>query len=142
MKTMPSTTSSAIRIRPATAFAIDVVAVLVFVAIGRRSHDETGSVVSGIVAVAAPLLIGLVVGWIVSKGWFSPASARTGVIVWVATVAIGMALRRLVFDRGIATAFIIVTTVVLFAFVLGWRLLAAQLATRRHVRAENERTRP
>ena len=51
---------------PPVAFGFDVAAVLLFVAIGRRSHDESGSAISGIVAVAAPLLIGLVVGWLIA----------------------------------------------------------------------------
>lgn len=113
------------------AFGIDVIAVLLFVAIGRRSHDEAGSVISGVIAVAAPLLIGLVVGWLIAKAWKAPGTIQTGAIVWVTTVVVGMALRRLVFDRGIATAFIIVTTVVMCLFLLGWRLAAEQLAKRR-----------
>lgn len=126
-----TTSTVSTRIRPGVAFAIDIAAVVLFVAIGRRSHDESGSVIGGIVAVAAPLLIGLVVGWVVARAWTSPAALQTGAIIWVTTVVLGMALRRLVFDRGIATAFIIVTTVMLCLFLLGWRLLAEQLAKRR-----------
>ncbi|MEO5898586.1 MAG: DUF3054 family protein, partial [Ilumatobacteraceae bacterium] len=43
----------------ALAAVLDVVSVVVFVAIGRRSHDESGSVVAGIAKVAAPFLIAL-----------------------------------------------------------------------------------
>lgn len=114
------------RITPAAALAMDVVAVLLFVAIGRRSHDETGSAISGILAIAAPLLIGLACGWVAATAWRTAASIRTGVVVWLVTVVVGLALRRLVFDRGIATAFVIVTTVVLGLFLVGWRLLAAR----------------
>ena len=123
--------TTAPRIRPAVALGLDVVSVLVFVGIGRRSHDESGSVISGIVAVAAPLLIGLAAGWAIARAWRSPVALQTGAIIWVTTVVVGMALRRLVFDRGIATAFIIVTTVVLCLFLLGWRLIVERLAKRR-----------
>ncbi|MEO6125275.1 MAG: DUF3054 domain-containing protein [Ilumatobacteraceae bacterium] len=122
---------SAPRIRPAAAFALDVVAVLLFVAIGRRSHDEPGSVVGGTIAVAAPLLIGLVIGWLLAQAWTSPMTLRSGAIIWVVTVVVGLAMRRLVFDRSIATAFIIVATVVLCLFLLGWRLVAAQIIRHR-----------
>jgi hypothetical protein len=49
--------------------------------------------------------------------------------VWVVTVALGMLLRRTVFDRGTAASFVIVATLVTGALLLGWR--AAQLVVAR-----------
>jgi uncharacterized membrane protein YbjE (DUF340 family) len=106
------------------AAVLDVVAVLVFVAIGRRSHDETGSVVAGVAKVAAPFLIALTVGWIVSRAWRAPTTLSTVAVIWLVTVVLGMVLRHTVFDKGTATSFIIVTAVVTFVFLFGWRVIA------------------
>ena len=111
--------------RTSTAFAIDVLAVLVFVAIGRRSHDEAGNVVAGALGVAAPFLIAAALGWFIARAWREPFGIRSGALIWVSTVAIGLLLRRFVFDRGTATAFVIVATITLGIMIVGWRALAA-----------------
>ncbi len=111
--------------RAVLAAFIDVVAILVFVAIGRRNHDE-GTAVDGILAVAAPFLIALAVGWIVARAWTRPMQVETAFIIWPITVALGMVLRNLVFDRGTALPFIIVATAVTGLFLVGWRLVAAR----------------
>lgn len=114
---------------PIIAGLVDVLAIIVFVAIGRRNHDE-GVAAAGVIDTAAPFLIALVVGWIASRAWREPLSARTGVIVWVTTVAIGMVLRKVAFDDGTATAFVIVATVFNAATLNGWRLAARARAAR------------
>jgi carbon starvation protein CstA len=107
----------------------DVVAVLVFAAVGRRSHDEAGSL-AGVLATAWPFLAGSVVGWLVSRAWVRATRVLpTGVTVWLCTVVIGMLLRRLT-GHGTAVSFVVVALVVLGAFLLGWRGLR-QLAARR-----------
>ena len=53
--------------RIAIAAGIDIVAILLFVAIGRRSHHEDGSVIAGTIAVAGPFLIGLAFGWLEAR---------------------------------------------------------------------------
>ncbi|MEY4173948.1 MAG: hypothetical protein RI900_1113, partial [Actinomycetota bacterium] len=58
---MPDTAAPTRRI--AGSFALDAVFVLLFVALGRSSHDEGGNAVTGTLSVAAPFLIALVVGW-------------------------------------------------------------------------------
>jgi Protein of unknown function (DUF3054) len=110
----------------------DVVSILVFVAIGRRSHEESGNVVVGALGVAAPFLIGLAGAWAVTKAWKHPIEPGVGVLIWLVTVALGMVLRHFAFDRGTATPFIIVATVALGVLLVGWRLLA-QLIARRHL---------
>jgi hypothetical protein len=42
------------------------------------------------------------------------------------TVALGLVLRNLVFDRGTALPFIIVATLVTGVFLVGWRMVAAR----------------
>ncbi|EUA68678.1 hypothetical protein I553_1866 [Mycobacterium xenopi 4042] len=52
---------------------VDVLCVLLFCALGRRSHDE-GLSAAGVVTTAWPFLSGTVVGWLVSAGWRRPAA--------------------------------------------------------------------
>jgi hypothetical protein len=113
------------------ALAIDVAAVIVFVAIGRRSHDESGSVIAGALRVATPFLIGLGAGWLVARAWQGPMAVPSGGWIWATTVIVGLVLRRTVFDRGVAFAFVLVATITLAIFVVGWRLVARQIESRR-----------
>ena len=119
------TAAPATRRTIAVAAAADVVAILVFVAIGRRSHDETGNAVVGAMRVAAPFLIGLAAGWSVARAWRRPMAVTTGLVIWPVTVIVGMLLRRTVFDRGTALSFVIVATIVTGVFLIGWRAIAA-----------------
>jgi hypothetical protein len=112
------------------AAALDAVAVLVFVVVGRRNHDE-GSALGGIVETALPFLIGLGVGWLVVRAWRRPATIFTGLIVWPVTVLVGMVARRTLFDDGTATSFVVVTTLFLGACFLGWRQVRAVATIRR-----------
>lgn len=113
------------------AAALDAAAVVVFVAVGRRSHDEGGNPVVETLQVAAPFLIALAVGWVVARAWNRPASLRIGLVVWPVTVALGMVLRHWVFDRGTAASFIVVATIATGVLLLGWRAVASAVARRR-----------
>ncbi|CAN5795801.1 DUF3054 domain-containing protein [soil metagenome] len=110
--------------RTAAAAAVDVAAVLAFVLIGRRSHEE-GLTLGGVASTAAPFLIALAAGWVIGQAWRQPVSVRTGVAVWMVTVIAGLLLRRFAFEEGTALAFMIVTAVVLGVLQIGWRLAAA-----------------
>ena len=112
-----------------TAAIVDVVAVVVFVAIGRRNHNE-GTALSGIIDVAAPFLIALGISWIGLRTWREPFNRASLIATWVITVVIGLLLRRLVFDRGIATAFIIVATITLGVLLSLGRLLSRKLSAK------------
>lgn len=116
--------------RAAVAAVIDIVAVITFVAAGRRNHDEATSL-TGILGVAAPFLIGLAVGWLVLRTWRSPFDIAHGLGLTVVTVALGMVLRNLAWDRGTATSFVIVATIITGALLVGWRAIATAIATRR-----------
>ena len=109
-----------------TTAIVDVVAVVVFVAIGRRNHDE-GTALSGVLGVAAPFLIALGISWIGLRTWNEPFTRRSWVATWIITVFVGLLLRRLVFDRGIATPFIIVATITLGVLLGLGRLLSRKL---------------
>ncbi|MCV7078997.1 DUF3054 domain-containing protein [Mycobacterium szulgai] len=109
---------------------IDVVAVLVFCALGRRSHDE-GINVTGVATTAWPFLSGTVVGWLLSRAWQRPtAVAPTGLIVWVCTVAVGMLLRK-ASSAGVAASFIVVASTVTAVLLLGWRAAVGLTQRRR-----------
>lgn len=113
------------------AFLLDALLVILFAAIGRRSHDESGAA-AGVLSTAGPFLAGLVLGWAVSLAVrrSAPLSVHSAVSVWFATVFFGMVLRVLT-GRGIAVSFVIVASVVLAVFLLGWRWAVGFIARRR-----------
>ena len=101
----------------------DAASIVIFVAIGRKNHDE-GEAASGIFRVAAPFLLALLAGWVIARAWKEPLSQKSGVLISLTTIILGMVLRNIVFDDGTATAFIIVATVFLGTLPNGWRALA------------------
>jgi hypothetical protein len=102
----------------------DVGVVVLFVAIGRRSHDDDGSSVTGALRVAAPFVIALAIAWLLGRVWMRPLAWRSGVVVWIGTVVAGVLLRRVVFDRGTAAGFVVVAGIFMGALFNGWRALA------------------
>lgn len=113
------------------AVIVDIVLVLVFAAIGRASHDEDAG---GFLLTAWPFLIALVVGHLLAALLPGrprrPWSILWGVVVWIATVAGGMLIRVLSGDTA-EVPFIIVATIVLGVFLVGWRAITALLRRRR-----------
>lgn len=109
--------------RAVRSFAFDLIAVVTFVTIGRRNHEE-GLTVGGIAETAAPFVIALIVGWVLMQAWRRPDDWVVGVGIWAFTVAGGMVLRRLVFDEGTAVSFVIVASLFTAVTIIGWRLLA------------------
>lgn len=109
---------------------LDVVAVVAFATLGRRSHDE-GLGVVGVVDTAAPFLLGLVLAWVVLRAWRRPTHLATGLGVAAITVVVGMVLRRTAFDEGTAASFVVVATLFLTTAMLGWRLVVVALDRRR-----------
>lgn len=113
------------------AIIVDIVFVLIFAAIGRASHGENPV---GFILTAWPFVIALLVGHLLAG--LLPARPRRpwsllwGVVVWAVTVAGGMLLRVLSGDTA-EVPFIIVATLVLGAFLVGWRAVAGLLRRRR-----------
>lgn len=113
-----------------TALAVDVGCIVLFCAVGRRSHAE-GLTVTGLAETAWPFLTGTGTGWLLTRGWRKPtALLPTGVTVWIATVVIGMLLRQ-ASSQGVALSFVVVAAVVTAVLLLGSRLLAGWLV---HIR--------
>ena len=103
---------------------VDALVVVMFVVIGREDHGFE-STVSDYLRVSAPFLVGLGVTIVVLRAWRWPLDWRTGAVVAVGTVVVGMLLRHVVWNDGTAGTFIIVTTAVLVAGMVGWRLVVA-----------------
>jgi hypothetical protein len=117
-------------LRTAAVFAADLVAVVVFVLLGRSSHGHDESP-TGVLVTLWPFLSGLLVGWLVLLLiGFRPTSYRAGLILVVATVAVGMTLRHTVSHGGTPVSFVIAASTFLTFFYLGWRAVA-HLARRR-----------
>ncbi|NOV96626.1 DUF3054 domain-containing protein [Isoptericola halotolerans] len=117
-----STVTPARRVWPAAVG--DVVSVGAFAVVGTANHGSGGSL-GHVLAVAAPFLIGLAVGWLVARAWRAPARLwPTGVVVWAATVVLGLALRPL-FVGGLEWSFVLVTAGFLAVTMLGWRTIAS-----------------
>lgn len=103
---------------------------LVFCALGRRSHDE-GLNLTGIATTAWPFLTGTAVGWLAARGWRRPtAVAPTGVVVWLSTVVVGMVLRKAT-SAGVTASFVVVATAVTALLLLGWRVAVGLTLRRR-----------
>src|SRR6478752_2000270 len=103
----------------ALAALADIVGVLVFCAVGRRSHAE-GLTAAGVAETAWPFLVGTAAGWLLIRGWRRPtAISPTGRVVWVSTVVIGMLLRKAT-SAGVAVSFVVVAAVVTAVLLLGW----------------------
>jgi hypothetical protein len=112
------------RLLAAGALALDLAAIVIFAAAGRNTHEH-GLAVAGILLTATPFLIGALIGWAALRAWRRPTALwPTGVVVWLAAVVVGLALRGLA-GGGLALSFQIVTFLVLGALLLGWRALAA-----------------
>ena len=115
---------------PIIAAVVDLVLVVVFCAIGRRSHDEANAV-AGLATTAWPFGTGAVVGWVATWALYRDKFdayliVPTGIVVWVSTVAVGMIL-RVVSGQGTAFSFVLVASTVLAIFLFGWRALARLL---------------
>ena len=115
---------------------VDVVLVIVFCAIGRRSHDEANAL-TGLLTTAWPFLGGLALGWIANEALYRnkslPASVvPAGIVIWLCTLVGGMLL-RVVSGQGTAFSFILVAATVLGVFLLGWRAIYAAVERRRAV---------
>jgi hypothetical protein len=116
------------------AIAVDVICILVFAILGRSSHQETTDLL-GVAHTAWPFLVGCLMGTIIGRTWRHPLSLKSGVAVWLGTVAGGMVLRVLT-GAGVQLSFIIVASCVLALFLIGWR---AGLRLIQHARANSSR---
>ena len=116
------------------ALAADVVAVVVFVGVGRATHDQDG--VLGLLGTVAPFVAGIAVAWAVPAVRGAPLGLRAGAVVLAGAAVLGLALRALFLGR-LPLSFAVVAVVSLAVLLLGWRALAqavARTVVRRTVR--------
>lgn len=109
----------------------DALAVIVFVLIGRRNH-ENGYALGGLILALIPFLLGLAAGWGLirwrSHAW--PHRVLHGVTLAVATLVVALVVRPLMgqsLGDGIGgfLSFGAVGLGFLLLFIVGWRILAA-----------------
>jgi hypothetical protein len=118
---------------PALAIVADVVAVVVFAAIGRMSHAQPDDLL-GLLGTAAPFLVGVVAMWATPIVHAQPVGVRAALAVWAGTVVIGLLLRA-GFTERLPLSFAVVTTIALAVLMLGWRALSALVSARARQRA-------
>ena len=109
--------------------AADAAVVAIFVLIGRNEHNS-GSQIAGYIATVTPFLIAIAMAWSIPVVRRSPIAPTSGLIVWVSVVILGMTFRKLIFNGGTATPFVVVATIFNGVFLLGWRLFARLRARR------------
>lgn len=113
---------------PALALAADVVAVVVFAAVGRASHAQGGDLL-GLLGTVAPFAVGLAAAWAVPAVRAHPAGFRAGAVVLLGTATLGLVLRA-AFTGSLPVAFATVTVLSLGVLMLGWRGLSLAVSHR------------
>jgi hypothetical protein len=102
------------------AIIADLALVVLFVIIGRASHAEALDF-DGIQRTALPFLAGTLLAWIGMLLKRHPGTTvKNGVWVWAVTLVLGLTFRVMLGDTA-EFGFIVVTTLVLAAFLIGWR---------------------
>ncbi len=113
---------------PALALAADLVAVVVFAAVGRLNHAESADLL-GLLGTVAPFAVGLGVAWATPIVRADPSGLRAGAVALAGTVVVGLVLRA-EFTRSLPPSFVVVTVLSLAVLLLGWRALSLVVARR------------
>ncbi len=135
--------------RPATNYSLgstaalvlgDLVALLLFAALGRSSHDRPPGAIPfvGVISTAAPFIIGwFSVGAVLGAFKQSAVSSVRSAFLraagtWLVAGPVGLLLRALFLQRGIPLSFAVVVMSVNFVLLGAWRTLYTWL--RAHLR--------
>lgn len=122
---------------PWLGWAADIVLIILFATLGRRTH-ESGLDLGGLLVTAAPFLAAWAVGTALTRPQFTWAQIwPAGLVVWVVTVVGGLLLRVALGDTA-ALSFQVVTAAVLGAFLLGRRAVTAILLRWLHGRSSRQ----
>lgn len=117
--------------RTAALVAGDLIALMVFAAIGRRSHAEAAGFDSliQIARTGSPFII----GWLLVSPWLGAYRRRntsrpldmlnTTAVAWTAAIPVGAVLRALFIGRFSPLSFYLVTYLVALLILVGWRLV-------------------
>ncbi|WP_432557726.1 DUF3054 domain-containing protein [Granulicoccus sp. GXG6511] len=103
-------------------FLVDVWLVLTFVTLSRLSHNQVIDA-AGVLGTAWPFLVGLVLGWLITRSWRTTLTFPAALGVFVCTLALGIAFRHITFT-GAQPSFVAMAFSVLSVLVMGWRLIA------------------
>jgi hypothetical protein len=117
-------------LRPWVAAVADLLVLVVFVAVGRRSHHEDAGL-AGFLRVWWPFVVGLAVAWLATGLHRAPLGWGRAVAAWIVTVGVGMAVRIVAEDREFKVAFTIVTMLFVGAGMLGWRAVVRAVQARK-----------
>jgi hypothetical protein len=110
------------------ALALDLALIVLFAALGRREHTE-GNGAAATLRVAAPFLIGWVVGGAAARLYRRPLHPAAAARAWAVALPLGFALRA-AGGRGLELSFMVVALLVLGALLIGWRAIWWALRTR------------
>lgn len=103
-------------------WAIDVAVVVSFALVGTDVHT-TSSQFGNIARIVSPFLLALLVAVIALTRWFDPLKVRTGFMIGLATVLLGVTLRNVVWADATPLVFVIVTSAWFIGLMAGWRLV-------------------
>lgn len=118
-------------VAPLVMFVLDAVLVVVFSTFGRGAHSE-GLGAAQVWGTAWPFLVGLAVGWLILLATRrAPGAVGSGVLVWVATLVVGMVIRGIGDGRVPHWSFILVAASATAVFLIGWRAIRAAVLRRR-----------
>lgn len=109
-------------LRTTGAFALDAGLVLGFVTLSRLSHGQQIGP-DGVFGTAWPFLVGLVIGWLLTRSWLGTLTFWSAFGIFACTLAVGIAFRRLTFT-GAQPSFVAMAFSVLSVLLMGWRLIA------------------
>lgn len=107
---------------------VDLALILLFAALGNRSHD-TGLGITDVLGTAAPFLLAWTAAALLMRTLRRPSRLLPdGLIIWAVTIAGGMVLRVLMGLGGAPLSFVTVAATTLGVLLLGRRLLTGMLA--------------
>ena len=107
--------------------ALDAAILLVFAAIGRRTHDE-GNAIGGTLLVAAPFLAAWLGAALLVRLPREQTSPSRALRAWTVALPAALALRSLAFGRGLSPGFVVVALAFTLATLVGWRALCTLLS--------------
>ncbi len=122
---------------PVLSVLIDQVMILLFAAIGLVNHDRvdpasllTWDGIFRLFGVAFPFMLAAFLAWagLIVRSFFQ--LLPVGIIVWAATVVVGMTF-RVMNGQSIQPTFVLVAAALLAVFLVGWRVVVAFILNRR-----------
>jgi hypothetical protein len=116
----------------------DLACFLIFAGIGLRSHED-GITASSVARVMLPFQLGwllvAVALFLGRRETVRSVSPPAVLAMWLPAWAIGIAIRTLVFGRGLSPVFALIAFVTNFVLLLLWRCQVAPRLSRRAVKA-------